>query len=186
MHQSRQYQFSRRSYGSHLFNEICPSFLGCLWSEKLSKNYGSFFYGHPVQYFSHFKPIGCLRKYLKNTLYVSILVKIMAISQPKIQKRRLFATFGQFFPIHTFCPCHTFLFCFGWVWTNSCLGVLFRGHILDKNWYLCLKWPLTLIRGRAKWPESNLYDYFSATECQDPGGPFIGKGPPKSASQGQF
>ena len=66
--------------------------------------------------------------------------------------------------------------------------------------------------GGAKWPTANLNDYFSATECpidlkpscifkfvrclevcqkmdefgplRDPGGPFIGKGPPKSASQG--
>ena len=69
-------------------------------------------------------------------------------------------------------------------------------------------------RGRAKWPTANLNDYFSATECpidlkpscifkfvrclevyekidlfgpwRDPGGPLIGKGPPISASQGQF
>ena len=74
---------------------------------------------------------------------------------------------------------------------------------------------LTLIRGGGKWPAGNLNTYFSATEClidlkpscifkfvlclevyqkkndqfgpcRDPGGFFIGKGPPKSASQGQF
>ena len=68
--------------------------------------------------------------------------------------------------------------------------------------------------GGGKWPTGNLNDYFSATEClmdlrpncvfkavhclevykkidqfgpwRDPGGPLIGKGPPISASQGQF
>ena len=84
---------------------------------------------------------------------------------------------------------------------------------LDKDGIFQL---LTLIiRGGAKWPTANLNDYFSATECpidlkpscifkfvrcpevyekkidqfgpwRDPGASFIGKGPPKSASQGQF
>ena len=45
---TEKFLYSRKSYGSHLSNELCPSLLACLQPEKLSKNCCAFFSGHPV------------------------------------------------------------------------------------------------------------------------------------------
>ena len=45
---TEKFLYSRRSYGSHLSNELCPRLLAYLQPEKLSKNCGAFFSGHPV------------------------------------------------------------------------------------------------------------------------------------------
>ena len=45
---TEKFLYSRRSYGSHLPNELCPRLLAYLQPEKLSKNCGAFFSGHPV------------------------------------------------------------------------------------------------------------------------------------------
>ena len=41
--------YSRRSYGSLLSNEICPSLLTCLSWEKLKTKNGTLFFGHHVR-----------------------------------------------------------------------------------------------------------------------------------------
>ena len=51
---SEKFLYSTRSYGSNLSkNELCPIFLACFELEKLSKNCGVFFSGHPVQLLIH-------------------------------------------------------------------------------------------------------------------------------------
>ena len=42
-YRTEKFLYSRRSYESHLSNELCPSFLACLQPEKLSENCDSFF-----------------------------------------------------------------------------------------------------------------------------------------------
>ena len=44
---TEKFLYSRRSYGPHLSNKLCPSLLGCLWPDNLSKNCGAFFLWTP-------------------------------------------------------------------------------------------------------------------------------------------